>query len=203
MNRTHVLIGGTAITLAVTGVAVAVVAPDDTPAVDPTATPSDTTDASDPSPTEPDVAVSEAGVTLSLPDGWQQLASDDPQVLLVATPNGRDSVLVREVDLTVEVTAESLDGARQFTMDLVTEGTGVEIVTGPQQVELAGLPGWYYLYRFDDLASGTVGTHAHYFLFDGTRMIVLVFQALPEDGFAELAPTFDAMATSLRVTPQE
>ena len=42
--------------------------------------------------------------------------------------------------------------------------------------------------------------HAHYFLFSGTKMNVLVFQALPDD-FANVAPTFDMIAESFRSDP--
>ena len=47
--------------------------------------------------------------------------------------------------------------------------------------------------------SGLVGAHSHYFLFKGSTMISIIFQALPDGHFARLAPLFDRVAGSLRV----
>lgn len=141
----------------------------------------------------------EVGVQIGYPEGWEVLESDDPQVRLIATPNGLDSVLLRAVDLTVAIDDPvQLERAREFTTQLVTEGTGVEIVAGPNAVELDGLSGWFYLYRFKDNTTGLTGVHSHYFLFRDKRMIVMVFQGLPEANFTELAPTFDQIAESFR-----
>ncbi|MBA3306332.1 MAG: hypothetical protein H0U25_10465, partial [Thermoleophilaceae bacterium] len=43
--------------------------------------------------------------------------------------------------------------------------------------------------------------HAHYFLFRGRTLITIVFQTVPADRFAELAPLFDRIAETLRITP--
>lgn len=140
----------------------------------------------------------EHGFALGYPQGWEVLDSPDEQVLLVATANGRDSMLVRVApsEVTVE-TVEDLPAAREITDQLVG-GAGVEVVVGAQPIELAGLPGYYYLYRFLDEASGETGAHSHYFVFDGDTMIVIVLQALPIDGFDELAPVFDEIVMSFR-----
>lgn len=143
----------------------------------------------------------ERGIQLDYPDTWDALDSSDPQVLLVATPNGLDSLLVRAVELTVAIDDPiQLERAKEFTGELVTERTGVEIVAGPNPVSLAGLDGWFYLYRFTDEATGLTGVHSHYFLFRDTTMFVVVFQALPEASFEERAPTFDQIAESLQVS---
>ena len=47
--------------------------------------------------------------------------------------------------------------------------------------------------------SAGFAVHAHYFLFSGSTMHVLVLQALPDTEFTELAPTFDRIAHSYRV----
>lgn len=47
--------------------------------------------------------------------------------------------------------------------------------------------------------SAGFAVHAHYFLFSGSTMHVLVLQALPDTEFTELAPTFDRIARSYRV----
>lgn len=140
----------------------------------------------------------EAGFAISHPADWRRIESPDEQVRLVATPNDRDSVLVRVVGLTTPVEEGQLTAVRDFTRGLVTDGTGIELTAGPEQVELAGLPGWYYLYRFTDEATGRQGVHSHYFLFRGDRMFVLVFQALPQGRFQQLAPVFDRIAESFR-----
>ncbi|MBW3576245.1 MAG: hypothetical protein KY462_00605 [Actinobacteria bacterium] len=145
----------------------------------------------------------QTGIAIAYPANWARLESPDPQVVVVATLNGRDSFLVRRSELGFEVTAENLDAVRTLTDDIVTAEEDVEVLAGPEPIELAGLPGHFYLYTFED-DSGERGAHSHYFVFRGDIMISLVFQALPADRFAELAPTFDAIAESLEVTaPQE
>ena len=66
-----------------------------------------------------------------------------------------------------------------------------------RRIELGGLPGWFYFYSFRD-ASGRRGTHSHYFLFQGSTLITLVFQALPTDDFRRYATTFDSIAVTFR-----
>lgn len=143
-----------------------------------------------------------SGVHLSYPSGWQTLSSNDPQVRFIATPNGKDSVLVRVLQPRFTVTAENLAEARVLTDGIVRSSRGVRMLTEPAQIELGGLPGYYYLYSFQDERSGRKGVHAHYFLFEGDTMITLVFQALPGQRFVRLAPTFDAIANSFGLTPQ-
>ena len=67
-----------------------------------------------------------------------------------------------------------------------------------QAITLNGMIGYYYFYTFDD---GPVkAVHAHYFLFSGNKMNILVFQALPDD-FEKMAFTFDRIAESFRSDP--
>lgn len=142
----------------------------------------------------------QAGFSIGYPADWQRLRNPDEQVRLLATPNGRDLMLVRAVPLGAAVSSEEdLAAVRQVTDELVTDNPGVELLTEPVQLELAGLPGWFYFYRFQDQESGQSGVHSHYFLFDDETMFVLVFQALPEERFDELAPVFDRIAESFQV----
>lgn len=136
---------------------------------------------------------------IAYPAGWTALESPDPEVLLVATPNGEDSLLLRVVGLDAEVGEEDLPAMQRVTDRIVRSGEGVEVLVGPREISLGGMPGYYYLYHFLDETGGQQGVHAHYFLFDGDRMVVLVFQALPDERFEELAPTFDRIAGSLRL----
>lgn len=144
-----------------------------------------------------------AGFAISYPAAWRRLDSGDPEVPLVATTNGRDSFLVRIIDLGSTMSEDDLPDLKQLTDDLVTSSRGVELLARPQRIELAGLPGYYYFYAFDDEGSGQRGAHAHYFLLDGSRFVTLVFQALPLSRFDDLAPTFDAIASSLDVAPTD
>ncbi|MDP9403364.1 MAG: hypothetical protein M3P85_08515, partial [Actinomycetota bacterium] len=70
-----------------------------------------------------------------------------------------------------------------------------------------GAPGYYYLYTFEEEVNTDAGprkvqgVHAHYFVFQGRRVVALVFQALPTANFDRLARTFDAMAESFKITP--
>ncbi len=134
----------------------------------------------------------EAGFAISYPADWERLEVDDPNVRLVVTPNGADSILVRVVPLDAEITEEDLPAVRTFTDEFV-EGEDIEHVTEPTQVEVGGLPGIYYLYTFADADADERGVHAHYFLFDGATMFTVVLQALPLERFDPLAPTFDAV----------
>lgn len=140
----------------------------------------------------------EAGFTLAYPSDWQRLEHPDPQVRLLVTPNRNDSVLVRAIDLEVdvEVTVEDLPAFREYTDRIVQGGEGVEVLDEPSAIEVGGLPGLYYLYTFDDASSGQQGVHSHYFLFDGATVLSIVMQALPTEDFAALAPTFKAIIDS-------
>lgn len=142
----------------------------------------------------------EAGFSLWYPGGWKRYESDDPQVRLLVAPNDRDSFQVRVVQLSDPVTKEGLLEVKKLTDQVVTAGEGVEPVGEPQQIDIAGVPGWYYLYRFTDTASGEQGIHSHYFLFRGDTLITFVFQALPESAFSAHAPVFDQIVSTFKVT---
>jgi hypothetical protein len=141
------------------------------------------------------------GLSLSYPRDWRALELDgaDPSTVLVLSAGGQDSVLVRAVELAEPVTAENL-----ADMNAVTDGiiAGSEVtVLQESEIELNGMPGFYYLYLFDDAATGEEGVHAHYFLFQGGLMHIIVFQAVPTARFDLLAPAFDAVAASFQVEP--
>jgi len=143
-----------------------------------------------------------AGFGLTFPKTWTRYSPPDPDISLVvsekpAEENSGGSILVRVIPIGTAITAERLEEARQLTDQLVL-GEGVEVKAEPTQVTRAGLPGYYYLYTFDDKASGQRGAHSHYFLFKDQNMITIVFQALPETDFARLAKTFDAVESSFR-----
>jgi len=139
----------------------------------------------------------EAGISISHPPDWRRVASADPAVVLLAEGEGA-SMLVRTIDLGVEVT--DLETAKEVSDDLVRTGQPT-LLRQPKQVTLGGLPGYLYLYTFPDATTGQRGAHAHYFLFRGQTLITVVFQTVPAEGFARLAPLFDRIADTLRATP--
>ena len=64
-----------------------------------------------------------------------------------------------------------------------------------------GMPGYYYLYTFNEAETGAEGAHAQYFLFRGRNMYTLVFQALPPRASSRLSRVFDQMAESFQTVP--
>jgi len=141
-----------------------------------------------------------AGFSIALPAGWRRVASADPEVRLLAEDQG-SSMLVRITDLETEVGPERLDAAKRLTDKLVRAAGEVKQLRPPRQVSLGGLPGYLYLYTFTDPATGERGAHAHYFLFRGQTLITIVFQTAPAERLVGLAPLFDRIGDTLRVTP--
>jgi hypothetical protein len=140
-----------------------------------------------------------AGFTLSYPSSWTRLEPGDPQVGLLVSLRLRGSLLVRVVQLPQRVGQGDLESVRALTDKVVSSGAGLEVLSGPRQIEVGGLPGLYYLYRFVDGGTGQRGAHSHFFLFKDDQMISLVLQALPDDEFAGLAPTFDQIVGTFKV----
>jgi hypothetical protein len=139
-----------------------------------------------------------AGFAVAYPADWQRLESTDPQVGLIVTRNQKDSFLARVVRLNSPVGPADLPRLKTVTDEVVKANQGVEVLQGPQEVQVGGVPGYFYLYRFTDAASGQRGAHSHYFLFRDATMITLVFQALPEESFTEAAPLFDRIVSTFR-----
>jgi hypothetical protein len=112
--------------------------------------------------------------------------------------NSGASVLVHDLAFPTTVTDANLAAVRTVTDRIVQEGGGAAL-TQPQIVHQGGLPGYVYFYSFKDPGTGQEGVHSHYFLFKGSTLISVVFQALPSDTFRALAPTFDQVIGSFRV----
>jgi len=139
------------------------------------------------------------GLSISHPAGWRRVASPDPEVRLLVEGDGA-SMLVRMSDLGVTVGPDGLRDARKLTDKLVRSAGQARQERPPKQVTLGGLPGYLYLYTFPDRASGGRGAHAHYFLFRGRTLITIIFQTVPSERLAGLAPLFDRIGETLRVT---
>ncbi|HWR47643.1 MAG TPA: hypothetical protein VN327_08550 [Pseudonocardiaceae bacterium] len=84
--------------------------------------------------------------------------------------------------------------------DKLLGGSNVRVLV-QRAVRVNGVPGYYYLYTPGEPGSASFGVHAHYFLFSGSTMHVLVLQALPDTDFTDLGPTFDRIARSYRIPP--
>ncbi|MGH3621144.1 MAG: PsbP-related protein [Sciscionella sp.] len=140
-----------------------------------------------------------AGFTLSYPSDWQQFPTTDPQVKLLAVGGKQDSFQARVIDLDFPVSAKKLPSVKPLTDRLVAENKTATLLAKPQPVELNGVPGYFYFYTFKDPQSGKTGVHSHFFLFNGTKMISLVFQAVPKEAFPPVASTFDDITQSFRL----
>jgi hypothetical protein len=138
----------------------------------------------------------QAGFELAYPSNWTKLSPKDPQVLLLLSQGTQDSFLVRDSELQDPVGPQQLPAARQVTDKLVSSNKSIQMVTDPKQIELGGLPGFFYFYSFKDPTTGQEGAHSHFFLFNGKMMISMVFQTLPKERFSESAKTFDQIAAS-------
>ncbi len=142
----------------------------------------------------------EGAFSISYPAGWERVVSSDPEVRLLAQGEG-SSMLVRMGDLGIEVGPKNLGAARKLTDKLVQSAGQAKQLRPPKRVSLGGLQGFLYLYTFADAASGQRGAHAHYFLFRGETLITMVFQTVPAERLAELAPLFDRIGETLRIPP--
>lgn len=136
----------------------------------------------------------ERNVAVSYPSLWQRIPSSDPEVLLLAA-SAEASLLMRMTSLGTPVGQKDIPRVKRLTDKLVMSNKGVKNLRPPRRiVELGGLPGWLYIYSFQDAQSGRRGAHAHYFLFRGQELITLVFQTVPSERFATFAPLFDRLA---------
>jgi len=141
-------------------------------------------------------------LAISYPATWRRIPSPDPEVRLVAGGTDESSVLMRTVPLGASVGPASIGSAKKLTDKLVMAAKRVKQLRPPRRVDdLGGLPGWLYIYTFEERATGQRGAHAHYFLFRGKTMITLVFQTLPAAQFATFAPLFDRLATTFDAKP--
>ncbi|MGD9527104.1 MAG: hypothetical protein AB7V44_09985 [Pseudonocardia sp.] len=135
------------------------------------------------------------GFALTYPSSWTRAVPADPQVPIVAH-RGPYSFLVRVVELPAAPADSTV--ARQLTDEIALSDESVKLLAEPRPITLAGLPGYFYLYTFTDRDSGRTGAHSHFFVFKGSTMLALVFQALPADSFQAGAETFDEITHSFR-----
>ena len=139
--------------------------------------------------------------TLQRPETWQPVESGSPDIALVLLGPDGGSMLVRILPpLPQPVDPMNIADVKAVT-DVVVRGPSVQILQ-EQPINLSGVQGYYYLYTFQDEQQGgkpLEGVHSHFFLFQGTTVHTLVFQALPSESFSELASTFDRIALSYKL----
>ena len=139
-----------------------------------------------------------AGIALSYPQDWVRLQPADPQVVLLAVKNPGYSMLVRELDLQTPIDPGDMSAAKALADKMVLADKTI-IILSQQQIVLAGLPGYYYLYSFSDPVTGQLAVHSHFFVFKDRKMISFVFQVIPSDKFGAAAGTFDRITASVRI----
>jgi hypothetical protein len=140
---------------------------------------------------------SETGFTVEYPRTWKRVDVPVAEYRLAVDGGGNVAFTIRVVPIQTPATTTNLENFKAVTDGLVGSNSTVNVLK-QQAVTLNGMLGYYYFYTFTDGAVQAV--HAHYFLFSGNKMNVLVFQALPDD-FQTLAPTFDKIAESFRSDP--
>lgn len=147
----------------------------------------------------------DAGFQIDFPESWKPEAPSDPKVQFLAGPKQEDAsnhdfAQVRVVaPLPATFGPGDLQAMKKISDALLSSQT--VSIAQEEQVTLAGLPAYEYIYTFKDGATGQVVAHVHEFIFSGNRLISLVFQAQPESTLRGLLATFLAMRDSFKVIP--
>jgi hypothetical protein len=138
------------------------------------------------------------GFSISYPRTWKLVS--DPNIPLLVSAGGADALSVRVLQLQSAINTNNVSDIQAVT-DAILSSPGAQLtVLGSRAITVAGLKGYYYLYTFP--SGEQQGVHAHYFLFQGRKLIILVFQALPFSDFGRLAPAFDQISASLKSDPK-
>jgi hypothetical protein len=170
--------------------------------------------------TRPDDTVTftdeKGGIKISYPETWKQIENnsriditDDPatEVRLIAGPaQDQPSLLLRvkplpaEINYDPDMSANDL-GIIQGQLDKLIS-PDVQILER-KPINDKGKLGFHYLYVLKQEATGREGVHSHYFIFDGAKMNVLVFEVFPRADFEKMAPTFDEIFESFTSQKRE
>jgi len=141
----------------------------------------------------------QTGSTIEYPRSWKQVEVPNATYRLVLDGGNNIAMTFRVFNTEVATTATNLENVKAVTDGIVTSSGSVKILK-QQAVQLNGMVGYYYFYTFTD-DSGLPAVHAHYFLFQGRKMNMIVFQSGPDD-FQRMAPIFDKVAESFRSDPK-
>ena len=137
------------------------------------------------------------GISVDYPRAWKRVQVPVAEYRLAVDGGNNVAFTIRVVPIQTPATAQNLQNFKAVTDGLVASNSTVTVLK-EQAISLNGMLGYYYFYTFTDGAVQAV--HAHYFLFSGNKMNVLVFQTLPDD-FEPMAATFDKIAESFRSDP--
>lgn len=145
-----------------------------------------------------------AGIKLSYPEDWKQIENnsaidlsedESSEVRLIAGPaQDEPALLVRVRPLPAEINYDPDMSANDLG---IIQGQLDKLISPDVQVlertpiNDKGKLGFHYLYVLKQQATGREGVHSHYFIFDGAKLNVLVFEVFPRRDFEELAPVFD------------
>ena len=140
----------------------------------------------------------ETGSTLEYPRTWQRVRVPDATYRLVLDGGNNVAMTFRVFTTDVATTPANLENIKAVTDGIVASNPTVQVVN-QRAIQLNGMIGYYYLYTFTDDA-GLKAAHSHYFLFQGRKMNMIVFQAPPDD-FDGLGATFDGIINSFRSDP--
>lgn len=144
----------------------------------------------------------ETGFTLHHPETWVQTIRPQATQRLVLNAGGDNGMLVRVQEIEQPITTtEDLEQIRPVTDGIAASAPGVEVLA-TDTVSVNEMPGFFYLSRFTNEETGKSGVNAHYFLFQGRKMNIILFQAVPEEEFDRLAPDFDKVLASFRSDPE-
>ena len=139
----------------------------------------------------------ETGISVEYPRAWKRVELPVRDYRLAVDGGNNVAFTIRVVPIATPATAQNLENFKAVTDGLVASNSTVQVLKD-QAISLNGMLGYYYFYTFTDGAVTAV--HAHYFLFSGNKMNIIVFQTLPDD-FQAMAATFDKIAESFRSDP--
>ena len=139
----------------------------------------------------------QTGFTVEYPRAWRRVEVPVADYRLAVDGGNNVAFTIRVVPIATPATAQNLQNFKTVTDGLVASNSTVQVLK-EQAISLNGMLGYYYFYSFTDGAVSAV--HAHYFLFSGNKMNIIVFQTLPDD-FQAMAATFDKIAESFRSDP--
>ncbi len=145
----------------------------------------------------------EAGFRLQHPETWVPIARPQGDMRLQLSVGDGSSLRVRVSQLEGEVDATNVEEVRAVTGGIVAapDPNVDKQFLKEDSYSINGMPGYYYLYRLQDKRSGLEAVNAHYFLFQGRKLNMLIFQSLSVDDFERLAPEFDRVLATFESEP--
>lgn len=146
-----------------------------------------------------DVGTAGTGLSISYPSTWTKDLPPDSITRLLLRFNGPfDSLKIKSQPVEGVIDTSNIADIKAFT-DAAISGPTIKVLEN-RPLNVNGQIGYYYLYYFTDPGSGQTLAHAHYFLFRGHDMNILVFQATISD-FQALATTFDRVVQTFQGGP--